>query len=48
MEKGEATAVAINIPSEALWGILLFVIVLFRMISWVLVHHWNYYGILEF
>ncbi|MBP9763213.1 MAG: hypothetical protein KBD10_00515 [Candidatus Pacebacteria bacterium] len=45
MEKGEATAVAINIPSEVLWGVLLIVIVLFCMISWVLVHHWNYYGI---
>jgi hypothetical protein len=45
MESGGLNPVVINVPSEVLWGIFLIVVVIFSMISWVLVHHWNYYGI---
>lgn len=45
MEKEALTTIPLNISSGVLWGILLVALVLFSLFSWVLVHHWNYYGI---
>jgi hypothetical protein len=39
------TEVAINIPTGVLWALFLIVVVVVSIISWILVHHWGYYGI---
>jgi hypothetical protein len=45
MESGGLKPVIINIPSDVLWGVFVIALIIFSMISWILVHHWNYYGI---
>lgn len=45
MESRVIEPIMINIPSGVLWGIFLIVAIIFSIVSWVLVHHWNYYGI---
>lgn len=39
--------VVINVPisSGFLWSVFFIILVLFGIISWVLIHHWHYYGI---
>jgi hypothetical protein len=45
MDKKVLTTVEMNISGEFLWGILLLLILAIGIFSWILVHHWNYYGI---
>ena len=35
------------IPDGALWGILVFALALFMIVSGVIHHHWHYYGLKE-
>lgn len=44
---GQTSDVAFSIPISAghLWIIWILVVGVFCIMSWVLVHHWRYYGI---
>lgn len=35
----------INVPEDFLWIVFLIVILFVSVCSWILIHHWNYYGI---
>lgn len=37
--------IPLNVPVGFLWIIFLIVIFIFGVISWILVHHWGYYGV---
>jgi hypothetical protein len=41
--------VVVNLPVSAsiLWGIWGILVLIFICVSWMLVHHWGYYGIRE-
>lgn len=45
MDKSSLTEITLNISSEFLWGVLGLMIVAVSIFSWILVHHWGYYGI---
>lgn len=45
MDKEVLTKLELNISGEFLWIILLLLMVAVSIFSWILVHHWNYYGI---
>ena len=45
MEREILTTVDVNISGSFLWMIFLLLLVAIGIFSWILVHHWNYYGI---
>ena len=44
-DSGVSTANVIDISSGFLWSIFLLILVVVAIFSWILVHHWGYYGI---
>jgi len=45
MLKEKITTLTFNISSQLLWGIFIFIVLATSIFSWMLVHHWGYYGI---
>ncbi len=45
MDREILTTVDVNISGSFLWIIFLLLLLAIGIFSWILVHHWNYYGI---
>lgn len=37
--------IPLNISVNFLWAVFIFAILIFSLFSWILVHHWGYYGV---
>ncbi len=45
MNEDKLTTVAVNVPPEILWTAFFILLLIIGFFSWVLIHHWSYYGI---
>ncbi len=37
--------IPLNVPDSFLWIVFLIALIIFGGFSWILVHHWGYYGV---